>query len=687
MEDVLIKIKKLLSMAPRDIWMRLGSEIGPYIDNLPPGEIEKKLSEKKLLCLLGVGTFGELHSKLNNVKMPWCSNGISLGTLENTVPGESEKIIKRAELVLSGYISIFGPDPFYFESIDKIDWYRDYKSNLSWPFDFFHNLDPADLHRKSDVKFPWELSRLQWLIPVAQAWKLTGDNRYAEFTQQVLSAWINKNPYGWGINWGCTMEPAMRIFTWCWFYQLLSSSPAWQNNNFQFQFIRSLYLHLKFVNRYIEITDINGNHLTADAASLIVGGVFLRGKKTISWAMKSWKILKREIFLQVYDDGVDFEGSVPYHRLVAEFFHVGAESIEELGVVVPKKYSNRLIKMAEYIEAYTRPDGLCPVFGDNDNARTLPMCSVDINDHRYLPSIIRRRWAPETLSESWRESASECLWWWGSIPSKTNLKQQKRSIRFQDGGAYILRNNNDYIYFDCGPLGLKGRGGHGHNDMLAFEAVLKGCSIVTDPGCLVYTGNHELRNSFRSTYFHSTPQIENYEINRFISPLNMWFLHGDGNANELAWHDDPDYTLAIGSHDGYSRLQPPVIIQRNIILDKNKHALAWKDQFIGAKELKVSTTLQLASNVKIKEKNYGNIHIVSGGQTFVIEWEDAAIWEIEVQDGMVAPHYGEVLPAKRLRWKNKASTNDSFVAGIYPEKNSETSFLESISERLGSFKQ
>ena len=47
MEDVLIKIKKLLSMAPRDIWMRLGSEIGPYIDNLPPGEIEKKLSEKK----------------------------------------------------------------------------------------------------------------------------------------------------------------------------------------------------------------------------------------------------------------------------------------------------------------------------------------------------------------------------------------------------------------------------------------------------------------------------------------------------------------------------------------------------------------------------------------------------------------------------------------------------------------
>jgi len=672
-------------MAPRDIWMRLGAEFGPYIDKSPPGKIENKYNEKHLLNLLGLGTFDELHTRLNSVKMPWCSDGISQVTLDNISPGESEHIIERAEAVLSGYVCLFGSGPIFFGSPDNIDWYCDYQSDLVWPFDYFHNLDPADLQRKSDVKFPWELSRLQWLIPVAQAWRLTGDNQYAEFIQQTLSAWIDKNPYGWGINWSCTMEPAMRVFTWCWFYQLLSDSPAWHNNKFQFQFIRTLYLHLKFIRRYIEITDINGNHLTASAAALVVGGTFLGKGKPVSWAHEGWRILEREMFLQVYDDGVDFEGSVPYHRLVAEFFHIGAESIAELGIEVPKRYVDRLIKMAEYIEAYTRPDGLCPVFGDSDNARTLPLGSGDINDHRYLPSIIRRRWAPETLSQSWNENATECLWWWGETPSNTNERKKPRSIRFKNGGVYILKNDNDYIYFDCGPLGLSNRGGHGHNDMLAFEAVLEGCSIVTDPGCLVYTGDPELRNAFRSTSVHSTPQIEKHEINRFISPLNMWFLHGDGNTKELIWQDDPDYTLAVGSHDGYARLEIPVVIERGIILDKKNHALAWSDNFIGAKDHKVSITLQLASSVKIRENNYGNLLITSGGRAFVIEWRDASSWEIEIQDGMIAPHYGEVLSAKRLRWQSTVSSGTSFVAAIFPAKNTDTGILESLSKRLESF--
>ncbi len=36
-----------------------------------------------------------------------------------------------------------------------------------------------------------------------------------------------------------------------------------------------------------------------------------------------------------------------------------------------------------------------------------------------------------------------------------------------------MRNNVDHVFIDCGPLGLAGRGGHGHNDCLAFEAVLQ----------------------------------------------------------------------------------------------------------------------------------------------------------------------------------------------------------------------
>ena len=70
-------------------------------------------------------------------------------------------------------------------------------------------------------------------------------------------------------------------------------------------------------------------------------------------------------------------------------------------------------------------------------------------------------------------------------------------------------------FIDCGPIGLAGRGGHGHNDALSFEAWLEGAPLVIDRGSFVYTGSFEKRNEFRSTASHNTPSVDGEEINRF----------------------------------------------------------------------------------------------------------------------------------------------------------------------------
>ena len=49
---------------------------------------------------------------------------------------------------------------------------------------------------------------------------------------------------------------------------------------------------------------------------------------------------------------------MPYHRLVAELFHVAGASEQLAGGQVPQAYKDRLLAMAQYTEAYTRPDGL-----------------------------------------------------------------------------------------------------------------------------------------------------------------------------------------------------------------------------------------------------------------------------------------------------------------------------------------
>jgi len=66
---------------------------------------------------------------------------------------------------------------------------------------YCRDIDYRNPERRSDVKFPWEVSRIQWLIPAGQAYLLTGNEIYARAVRQVIEQWIVANPYAYGVNW------------------------------------------------------------------------------------------------------------------------------------------------------------------------------------------------------------------------------------------------------------------------------------------------------------------------------------------------------------------------------------------------------------------------------------------------------------------------------------------------------
>ena len=70
-------------------------------------------------------------------------------------------------------------------------------------------------HDGSDVKAPWELSRLQWSPVVATAYVISGDKKYREALQSVLTDWLAGNPPGLGVNWTVAMEAALRGISLC----------------------------------------------------------------------------------------------------------------------------------------------------------------------------------------------------------------------------------------------------------------------------------------------------------------------------------------------------------------------------------------------------------------------------------------------------------------------------------------
>ena len=58
---------------------------------------------------------------------------------------------------------------------------------------------------------------------------------------------------------------------------------------------------------------------------------------------------------------------------------------------------------------------------------------------------------------------------------------------------------------------------------------LTGINVVTDCGAYVYTASREWRNRFRSTAFHNVVQVDDEEVNRFISPDSLWQLQYDAH--------------------------------------------------------------------------------------------------------------------------------------------------------------
>jgi uncharacterized heparinase superfamily protein len=213
-----------------------------------------------------------------------------------------------------------------------------------------------------------------------------------------------------------------------------------------------------------------------------------------------------------------------------------------------------------------------------------------------------------------------------------------------------MRDGRNQVFIDCGPLGLAGRGGHGHNDLLSFDAMLDGELLVTDCGAYLYTADYRARNAFRSTAFHNTPQVDGEEINRFIRPDYLWFLHNDANFHVARFECGADCDVFEGSHTGYARLRNAVGVSRTISLHHAESRLDIRDAFDGSGDHMISVPMHLAPGVTAAEQEAGRLELRAGIKRFTVTWSDPADWVLDVGRGRVSPTYGVAEDAVRLAW-------------------------------------
>ena len=671
--EVFHRARRALRKPPRVVASRIAQEMEVQAERYLAPWRARRFSARRLLRECGERDLDGLWRRLAERPYPAYTGRVDAAEHTKLCPGDAERIRAAAEDAAAHRVRLLGPDTV--ELGPRINWLRDFRSGVAWPRGYMRDIVYVNPHDSSDVKVAWDLSRLHWLLPVGQAYRLDGEERWAEAARAGLEDWIEANPYAWTVNWSCTMEAALRIFSWSWLFRAFHASRAWADAGFRARFLCALYMHGDFTLRHLEYSDVNGNHCTADASGLVFAGLFFgAGPGPAAWLERGWSLLSEELPRQVYADGVDFEASTAYHRLVAELFLLPALYRQACGLEVSPAYRERLIAMARFTAAYSRPDGGSPLWGDADDARALPLGGQPLTDHRYLAGVVGAALDVAELRDASAGNRSEAFWLLGpgaaaSLPAVEAPPRPPHSTAFPQGGVYIMRNAVDHVFIDCGRVGLADRGGHGHNDCLSFEAVLDGVPLVTDCGAFLYTASFEERNRFRSTAFHNTPRVDGAEMNP-IDPKLLWDVVYAARPDVREFESGPLQDRFTGAHAGFERLSPGVTPVRTITLDHAAHALEIRDAFEGGGSHRIEIPLHLAHGVEAAVSSPGIVELRSGSRRFRLEWSPAGEWSLEIGAGRVSPSYGVALPIVRLQWVREGPLDPPLVVRIAPEDGS-----------------
>lgn len=558
-------------------------------------------------------------------------------------PEAKAGIVAAAERVLRHEFDLLGSGACMLG--DALPWHRDFKTEREWPLQYSPHIEFSELDRPTDVKVPWELSRCQHFTVLGQAYWLTGDERYAREYVAEVADWIERNPWGQGVNWVCAMDVALRAVSWIWGFHFFADSAACADAGFRGGLLRSLYLHGEWIASHLEKGLVNGNHYLSDGVGLVfLGCFFQRTASGREWLATGRAIVLDEMLEQVSEDGVDFEGSTAYHRLVMELFLTAYQLLRLNGEQIPAPQWTRLERMAEFVEAYVKPDGLAPLLGDADDGRAQILGRQPIGDHRYLLSTCAVLFARGDFKRGAGAFHEESFWMLGPGGmegfDRLAAPQAPRGSRgFDAGGYYVLRHGDTHVFVDCANVGMRGIGGHGHNDILSFELVLDGMPLVTDCGAYLYTASREWRNRFRSTAFHSTIQVDGEELNRFIGPDFLWTLRDDATPADVSFSREAARDVVRGSHLGYQRLASPVRVSRAIAASTTEHLVVIADTLAGGGAHLIEWRFPLAPGVRADIRGADVRFELGGRERWLLPASVVpASWTLE--DGWVSPSYG-----------------------------------------------
>lgn len=496
-------------------------------------------------------------------------------------------------------------------------------------FDFGKNIDwLTNRAPNRDNEWLWQLNRHSSWGALADAWRCTGDEKYAQCYTRQIADWIRKCPVKPSSPAWRTIEAGIRGHSWTGHFQSFLDSPAYTPEILAL-FLGSCHEHAAYLAGR-DFTSNNWGLMEAEGMAFI-GFTFPEFKESAAWREKAIRHLNADIRRQLRADGHQCEQCLNYHLGCISWFRRTAEIARMNGQAeaFPADYWKLLEEMYVVLMRLSMPDGLSAQFGDT---------SRPVNCRKPLKEAVAFFKRADFLHVA--TGGKE-----GEQPSET-------AFALKESGFYSMRSGWDekatMLVLKCGP------DGHWHcqPDNGTFEIFAFGRRLMPDSGTYIYHGNEQAQRDrawFRQTRVHQTLTLDGKDT-AYAPKLRLWKPGAEVD------------TLVVenASYQGLVHRRAVFFVKRKffVIVDEAIGAAtgnAWLHfQFapggleIDGREFLAHTTMKEGGNLLLRAKPQDSLKLVK-------------------EEGQVSFHYGKKEPRPALRFELAKGKNPvRFVTLLVP---------------------
>lgn len=311
----------------------------------------------------------------------------------------------------------------------------------------------------------FNLHYFEYLYPLLYEFEQTGERKYLDKALACMKSWINNNPQKSG---GAGWSPytvSLRLTNWLGF---LSRARQYVEQKMEQQIIQSVYEQYVFLTSHLE-KHLLGNHYLENLKAIVLCAIAFRDSKVLDEALD---LFCEQCEEQILNDGMNFELSPMYHKLIFE---------DVLRVAIWLQLSGKeSAKLEPYIyrmadAAHTLEYGLerIPLFNDAGTNVTKSLRALEVTVEKYF---------------GYKPIMKTCL---------------------KEAGYYRFELDGYTLIVDAGKAGPDYIPGHSHCDAMSFEVFYQGVPVIVN--CGTYAYQCEDRGFYRSTAAHNTVMINDTE--------------------------------------------------------------------------------------------------------------------------------------------------------------------------------